>query len=53
MTNDMILKAIQERRFDDIYEAGMMTAWVASYAYQHGYMTEQEMLCWADQILNL
>lgn len=53
MTNEMILRFLKQRRFDELWEAGVLGAWEVNYAFQHGWMTESELLCWADQILNI
>ena len=53
MTNDMILKLLKERKFDELWQEGVLGAWEITYAYSKGWMTDSELVMYSEMLLNV
>lgn len=53
MTYEMILRLLQERKFDKLWQEGCLGAWEVTYAYSKGWMTDSELVMYSEMILNV
>lgn len=53
MTNTMIYEYLQQRRFQELWDEGVLGAWEITYAYCHGLMTDEEVIMYSEMLLNI
>lgn len=53
MTNTMILQYLQQRRFQELWEEGVLGAWEITYAFGKGWMTADEVIMYGEMLLNV